>query len=107
MTTATRPDGTLTAEALEGRLLGQRRLLEALLTVLCRDRTDAAAFLDRLEADLGFQDHQEDPGFEPDSAFALERHADLEVRRILDRAREGLAAPDSPDPEGRSPSAIA
>lgn len=106
-TPAARREGELSREQLEGMMLGQRRLVEALLALCLRDRQDAAAVLDRLSDDLGLQDHQEDPGVDPDPAFAVERHADLEVRRILSRVEAMLRVEGDRPVHGPSPSAVA
>lgn len=88
MTTG-RSNGELTPAALEGALAGHRRLIEALLAVVVDMR--GPSLLDDLERRLGFEDHEEDPGVLPDPAFAIERAADAEVRRLLRSAREAVS----------------
>lgn len=89
-TTTARSNGELTPAALEGVLAGHRRMIEILLAVAVEIR--GASLLDDLEKRLGFEDHEEDPGVLPDAAFAAERAADAEVRRLLRSAREAVSS---------------
>jgi hypothetical protein len=71
---------------LEGRLHGQRRVLAAIMAhLMAREGEDFGQLID---AQLEMSDHQEDPGAVPDPAFAAEAAAALEIRLVLERARE-------------------
>ncbi|MEJ1157145.1 hypothetical protein [Prosthecomicrobium sp. N25] len=72
---------------IEGVLTIHRKLLSALLAAAAeRD----AGFLDRVEAELEYRDAHEDPGAEPDLAFAVESAADAELKRLLASARRTM-----------------
>lgn len=89
-----RPGDLLPAD--EGVLIAHRKLLALLLADLAGRGGDALAAVDAIERRLGYDDHHEDPGVEPDPAFAIERRADGELRRILRDVRAMLAANDRP-----------
>ena len=69
---------------IEGRLNAHRRLLVSLVSLLA-DLPDARAAIETFGRDSETViDHEEDPGFEPDAAFAAQRIADEEIRAIVD-----------------------
>jgi hypothetical protein len=76
----------LKLEALEGRLMAQRKLIALLVAELDRDgRADRLwAFLDERSQ---FQDGEEDPGVVPSGALATEGAVSDEVRLIAEAAR--------------------
>lgn len=73
-------------EALEGRILAQRKILVELLARFAR--TDPSV-LQALEDRAVFRDHEEDPGVaDPSPEFAIEAAVAEEVRLILEGARQ-------------------
>lgn len=82
-------------EELEGRLNAQRETLAFLVAHIAYlescGRHSAARILDALDERSQFQDHQEDPGAVPTSAFAIEGAMMREFRMILRNARARLA----------------
>ncbi|WP_181706212.1 hypothetical protein [Chthonobacter rhizosphaerae] len=90
---------------IEGALIAHRKLLEILIAVLASGRPAGADPIGEIERRLGYQDQQEDPGFEPDRAFAVARAADAEMERLLRSARDIIAAADRQPNE--APSSIA
>ena len=91
-------DGRLPA-AVEGVLIAHRRLIEVLLVRMAGEGPDAIGKIDEIERRLGYDDYHEDPGVDPDPAFAIERAADAELRRLLREVRAVLAS--DPDASGR------
>ena len=77
--------GHMSAEDIEGRLIAQRKVLARILARVCEP--DGRTLLNAFEADGVFQDHQEDPGAVPDSAFAIEAGMADEMRLIVEAAR--------------------
>ncbi|MCT7377925.1 hypothetical protein [Chelativorans salis] len=75
-------------EELEGRLNAQRETLAFLIAHLTHLEGDS--LLDALDEQSQFQDHQEDPGAVPTSAFAIEGAMMREFRLILEEARARL-----------------
>ncbi|MGQ3212519.1 MAG: hypothetical protein ACT6U0_16060 [Shinella sp.] len=75
-----------TSDHLEGRINAHRRLLVELVSILgtIPDARDALIAMARDNETV--IDHQEDPGVEPDTAFAAQQIADDEIRRILQAA---------------------
>ncbi|MDR7124286.1 hypothetical protein [Pseudotabrizicola sp. 4114] len=91
--------GTLSIEAVEGRLLAQRKVLALILARMLaqeggRDLRDA---LDTLSV---MQDHQEDPGAVPDGPERIEGAIAVEIREIV---RAALRAQTTMNPDGMSP----
>jgi hypothetical protein len=84
-------------QTLEGRLIAQRKVLARL--VASTPRAWRA-----LEQSAPFQDHEEDPGVIPSSAYAIEAAAAEELRLIAEDARrfrddaEGAEAGAAPTP---------
>ncbi|WFE76565.1 hypothetical protein [Roseinatronobacter sp. S2] len=72
-------------QQLEGRLNAQREVLALLLAWAMRQPD--SEFADALAAQLGVQDHEEDPGVIADTAFAIEAAAARETQLLLERAR--------------------
>ncbi|WP_181700252.1 hypothetical protein [Chthonobacter albigriseus] len=103
-TRTARSSGELTPAEVEGVLAAHRRILEALVAIAVKAR--GPGLLDDLADHLGTEDHQEDPGVEPDAAFATERIADAEVKRLLRAVRDGLSTAGGGD-TGASPSSLA
>jgi hypothetical protein len=72
-------------EALEGRILAQRKILVEILSRLAQSD---AGLLDALEERTVFRDHEEDPGVADVSPeFAIEAAIAEEVRLIVQSAR--------------------
>ena len=75
---------------LEGRINAHRRLLVELVAVLAaipEARETLVAMARDTETVI---DHEEDPGIEPDVAFAAQQIADDEIRAILNAAMARL-----------------
>ena len=72
----------LSMEAVEGRLLAQRKVLALIVARLLQqaDGRDLADVLDTLSV---MQDHQEDPGAVPGSAEVIEGTIASEIREIV------------------------
>ncbi|GGD07331.1 hypothetical protein [Aquisalinus flavus] len=77
---------------LEARLAAQRLVLEWLLEQITADKATATALIDHVGERFPPQDHQEDPGAVPTSAFGDIAATEAELRLLLDpvRARHGL-----------------
>jgi uncharacterized membrane protein YebE (DUF533 family) len=86
------PRGDSWPPEVEGALIAHRRVLELLLATLAAARKDGGSLVDDLERRLSFQDFHEDPGVEPDPAYAIERASDQELRRLLRSVRDMVAA---------------
>jgi hypothetical protein len=71
----------------EGILHAHRRLIAAVLAAAAEQDP---GLLDRIEEQAGYRDAHEDPGAEPDLAFALEAAADAELKRLLAAARREM-----------------
>lgn len=78
---------TQSLEELEGRLNAQRELMIEMLAAMIGGEVTITTFLKRLRDDATFKDNEEDPGQQPESAFAIENAAAREVRSILEAAR--------------------
>ena len=80
-------DGTV---HLEGRINAHRRLLVELISVIAAmpEARDARVAMARDSETV--RDHEEDPGIEPDAAFAAQQIADDEIRAILKAAMARL-----------------
>lgn len=99
------PTGNGWPPDIEGAITAHRKLLQVLVVLMAEQTGRGAELVGAIEQRLGYQDHQEDPGFEPDAAFAVERAADGEVQRLLRTVREMIAAADRPAND--TPSSIA
>jgi hypothetical protein len=75
---------------LEGRINAHRRLLVELLSVVAAIPETRAALLAMARDNETVSDHEEDPGIEPDAAFAAQQIADDEIRAILQSAMARL-----------------
>lgn len=75
---------------LEGRINAHRRLLVELLSVVAAIPEARAALLAMARDNETGSDHEEDPGIEPDAAFAAQQIADDEIRAILQSAMARL-----------------
>lgn len=75
---------------LEGRINAHRRLLVELVSLLGSIPEARAALLVMARDNETVIDHQEDPGLEPDTAFAVQQIADDEIRGILKAAMARL-----------------
>jgi hypothetical protein len=75
---------------IEGRINAHRRLLVELLSLVAAipQARDALAAMARDNETVS--DHEEDPGSEPDAAFAAQQIADDEIRAILTAAMARL-----------------
>ena len=71
---------------LEGRINAHRRLLVELVSILGSIPEARDALIAMARDNETVIDHQEDPGVEPDTAFAAQQIADDEIRRILKAA---------------------
>ncbi len=85
------PQGPIPPQ-IEGALIAHRKLLELLISMLAAERGDTTALIDDLERRLFYQDGEEDPGAEPDQAFAAQTEAGNELRRLLRSVRAALAS---------------
>lgn len=74
----------------EGMLHAHRRLAVTTLALLVGRDPDPEALLRRIEEALALRDHHEDPGSDPDPAFAIEAAADREMRRMLGEVRASI-----------------
>ncbi|WP_438752790.1 hypothetical protein [Pararhizobium sp. O133] len=73
-------------EHLEGKLNAHRKLLVAMAAFIA-ESSEGRAFLNRLSRDSEtVSDHEEDPGIEPDSSFAIQQIADDEMQSIIKAA---------------------
>jgi hypothetical protein len=68
---------------LEGRINAHRRLLVELISVVAAIPEARAALVAMAQSTETVMDHEEDPGIEPDPAFAVQQIADDEIRGIL------------------------
>jgi hypothetical protein len=75
---------------LEGRINAHRRLLVELLSVVAAIPQARDALLAMARDNETVSDHEEDPGIEPDAAFAAQQIADDEIRAILKAAMARL-----------------
>ena len=75
---------------IEGALNAHRRMIELIVTLLGELRGDALSLVQDIERRVGYRDHHEDPGSEPDIAFAVERASDDELRRLLRNIRDAV-----------------
>lgn len=75
---------------LEGRINAHRRLLVELVSVLAAIPQAREALLAMARDNETVIDHEEDPGIEPDAAFAAQQIADDEIRAILKAAMDRL-----------------
>ena len=82
--------GSIDSIHLEGRVNAHRRLLVELLSVIAAipEAREALVAMARENETVG--DHEEDPGVEPDAAFAAQQIADDEIRAILKAAMARL-----------------
>ena len=75
---------------LEGRINAHRRLLVELVAVLAALPEAREALVAMARDAETVIDHEEDPGIEPDVAFAAQQIADDEIRAILNAAMARL-----------------
>ncbi|WP_234186117.1 hypothetical protein [Shinella sp. NM-101] len=78
------------AAHLEGRINAHRRLLVELLSVVAAIPEAREALLAMARDNETVIDHEEDPGVEPDAAFAAQQIADDEIRAIVKAAMARL-----------------
>lgn len=78
--------------SIEARLNAHRRLMVSLFSTLASIPTVRDALTGMLDDGGTISDHEEDPGIEPDAAYAVQRIADEEVRAILQAALNRYAA---------------
>ena len=68
---------------IEGRLNAHRRMMVSLISILA-GIPDARAAIEAMARDSETViDHEEDPGVEPNTAFAAQQIADEEIRAIV------------------------
>ncbi|WP_075216818.1 hypothetical protein [Mongoliimonas terrestris] len=99
------PTGNGWPPDIEGAITAHRKILQVLVALMAEHTGRGADLVGEIEQHLGYQDHQEDPGVEPDAAFAVERAADGEVHRLLRTVRDMIAAADRPSND--TPSSVA
>lgn len=75
---------------LEGRINAHRRLMVEIVALLGTIPQAREALLAMARDNETVSDHQEDPGLEPDAAFAAQQIADDEIRGILKAAMARL-----------------
>jgi hypothetical protein len=75
---------------LEGRINAHRRLLVEVLSVVAAIPEAREALIAMARENETVSDHEEDPGIEPDAAFAAQQIADDEIRAILKAAMARL-----------------
>jgi hypothetical protein len=75
---------------IEGRINAHRRLLVELLSVVAAIPEAREALVAMARDNETVSDHEEDPGVEPDAAFAAQQIADDEIRAILKAAMARL-----------------
>jgi len=75
---------------LEGRINAHRRLMVEIVALLGTIPQAHEALLAMARDNETVSDHQEDPGLEPDPAFAAQQIADDEIRGILKAAMARL-----------------
>jgi hypothetical protein len=75
---------------LEGRINAHRRLLVELVSVLAGIPEAREALVGMARDNETVVDHEEDPGSDPDPAFAAQQIADDELRAILKAAMARL-----------------
>lgn len=75
---------------LEGRINAHRRLLVEVVAVLAAIPEAREALVAMARDAETVIDHEEDPGIEPDVAFAAQQIADDEIRAILNAAMARL-----------------
>lgn len=75
---------------LEGRINAHRRLLVELLSVIAAIPEARETLVAMARDNETVSDHEEDPGIEPDAAFAAQQIADDEIRAILKAAMARL-----------------
>ncbi len=75
---------------LEGRINAHRRLLVELISVVAAIPEARTALVAMARSTETVLDHEEDPGIEPDPAFAAQQIADDEIRGILTAAMARL-----------------
>jgi hypothetical protein len=86
---------TMPPEELEGRLNAHRELMIDLIAAMIGGELTTTRFVQRLRDDATFKDNEEDPGFSPDGAFAIENAMAREVRSVLEAARARAKADKS------------
>ena len=79
------------AEEVEGRLNALRAVTTLLLAEIARTSGNTERLFERIEDELQFQNHQEDPGALPSTAFAIEAAMAGELRMVVDEASALLA----------------
>lgn len=90
----TEKSASLPASAVEAMLIAHRRLIRLLLAeAAARD----PGLIERASAQFGYRDAHEDPGSEPDLAFAIE----IAAQRELDDLLRGALPERSADSEGQ------
>lgn len=89
---------SLSIEAVEGRLLAQRKVLALILAQLLR-QDGGRDLRDALDTVSVMQDHQEDPGAVPDGPEIIEGAMAVEIREIV---RAAVRAQTTMNPDGAS-----
>ncbi len=75
---------------LEGRINAHRRLLVELISIVAAIPEAREALVAMARDNETVIDHEEDPGIEPDAAFAAQQIADDEIRAVLKAAMARL-----------------
>lgn len=84
---------------LEGRINAHRRLLVELISVVAAIPQAHELLVAMARENETVSDHEEDPGLEPDAAFAAQQVADDEIRAILKAALDRLESRGDKTPE--------
>ena len=83
---------TIDSARLEGRINAHRRLLVEFISAIAAIPEVREAVSAMAQDAETVADHEEDPGIEPDLAFAAQQVADDEIREILRAAMARLSA---------------
>ena len=76
---------------LEGSLIAHRKILHILLQCVAQLHPQPELFWAQFDEHLTIQNHEEDPGIEPDQAFATQAAIAFEIQNIVESARKPLA----------------
>lgn len=75
---------------LEGKLIAHRKLLQLLVVHVARLQKHPDQFWASLQNEAMVHDGEEDPGAEPNSAYAIENAAAYELENLLDCCRKNF-----------------
>ncbi|MDX3926818.1 MAG: hypothetical protein QHC90_13570 [Shinella sp.] len=92
--------GIINSAHIEGRLNAHRRLMVSLFSVIAGIPAAREALSAMIRENEIVSDHEEDPGIEPDEAFAAQQVADDEIRAILSAAMDRFSASRTSEDDG-------